>query len=960
MMIPLRLRALFSYLIQLKNLKSLNVIKQLKQLLFFLFISTTYISFSSLAEHATPFKNTANIYSIVQDKKGFIWLSGQNGLYRFSGSKVINFSNNKNDWPIPFNWINDISIKDEELIIPTETKGVWLFNTNTGVTTPIEIDSDSNTFYKAIHHKNSFYAISMAPQHLYRYEVATGETTILIKNIRNNTLLSSKNRVYFNDQEKLYYLDGTDNYQNIQNIEGITEKIVAAASTGNMVIIAGKRHLYSLSDGSVITKKEIPHPITAIAVSNNNKSVFTIDLSGTIIKRDLITLKTQHNTFPSVGVSRYSTLLHDNSGALWLLSDRGVQLLTENTVINHSAIFDTKYASLEAEVYSDQLYIGSYGKGVHTLSLFKHNHVNSVNSINKKLTKKALKVTDLLTVNDKLFIATFDGLWRFNKQTNQTNKIDLTTNNNKLSNLILLKLVHVNNLLYIATDDQGLIIYDLNKEKVIRHINKNSGLSSGEVIDILPLTNNNIWLATGSGVDLVNGQTKTVKNITTNTSAKFISLLKADGKIFAATKGDGIFVYNIQGQLLSHFAKGINFSFMSLIDGHIFASAKPGLYKIDPVNYQISMVTNTEKYSFTDTPLHFNDSILIANSLGVLELPKTTPLPFHPKVYISKTTVSGKSYLLNKTINITSENDVVTLDLASLDYRPGVTKKYRYTFNGNTWHKISGSQLTLTGLASGDYHIEIMATNSLGQWSDYKAYTEISVAFPWYWTPQIRLVYAVIIICIISLSVWLFYLRSKSIHHIHTILQSDIRNYGKTSMQIKRNLTLALSMLSENKISKSKNLLQQCLNELNEQQKSPDPNTLNGDLLTVAIPFLAEYLLRKYQTKLYFQFELNEDELEYELRSDLYRVVYEAITSAIIKGSGRNFKVVIQKFKSKIWLNISDDSQSFINFNSKVNLDISMYFIRQIANKYQGSVNTFNEQGNGSQLVLSLPITPNN
>jgi len=302
----------------------------------------------------------------------------------------------------------------------------------------------------------------------------------------------------------------------------------------------------------------------------------------------------------------------------------------------------------------------------------------------------------------------------------------------------------------------------------------------------------------------------------------------------------------------------------------------------------------------------------------------------------------------------------VTLDLASLDYRPGVPKQYRYTLNGNTWHNISGSQLTLTGLASGDYHIEIMATNSLGQWSKNKAYTEISVAFPWYWTPQIRLVYAVIIICIISLSVWLFYLRSKSIHHIHTILQSDIRNYGKTSMQIKRNLTLALSMLSENKISKSKNLLQQCLNELNEQQKSPDPNTLNGDLLTVAIPFLAEYLLRKYQTKLYFQFELNEDELEYELRSDLYRVVYEAITSAIVKGSGRNFKVVIQKFKSKIWLNISDDSQSFINFNSKVNLDISMYFIRQIANKYQGSVNTFNEQGNGSQLVLSLPITPNN
>ncbi|MBL4899330.1 MAG: hypothetical protein JKX76_06740 [Colwellia sp.] len=372
------------------------------------------------------------------------------------------------------------------------------------------------------------------------------------------------------------------------------------------------------------------------------------------------------------------------------------------------------------------------------------------------------------------------------------------------------------------------------------------------------------------------------------------------------------------------------------------------------------MLPSTEKHSFTDSPLLYNNSIFIANSLGILQLPKITKTSFHPKVYISKTTVSGKSYLLNKTINIASGNDVITLDLASLDYRPGVTKQFRYTLNSNTWHQISGNQLTLTGLASGDYYIEIMGTNSLGQWSDYKAYTEISVAFPWYWTPQIRLVYAVTIFFIVCLSAWLLYLRSKSINHIHNILQNDIKNCGETSLQIKRNLTVALALLTENKINKSKYLLQQCVDELNDQQKSPEPNSLNGNLLTVAIPFLAEYLQSKYQTKLSFQFDINESDLNYELRADLYKVVFEAITSAILKGSGRNFKVVIQKFKAKIWLNISDDNQSFINFNSKINMDLSMYYIRQIAKKHKGSINTFKEQNNGSQLVLSLPIIRNN
>lgn len=956
----LPLKALFSYLIQLHNFHCKTIVKQLNPLLFLLLLSTVFISFSSLAKQTDPLESAANIYSIVQDKKDFIWLSGQNGLYRFNGSEIINFSNNKKDWPIPLNWINSLSIKDDQLILSTETKGLWSFNTNTGATTPIKIKSKSKTFYNAINHKNSIYAISRTPQHLYRYEIATGETTILMKNINNDTLLSSENRIYFNDNKKLYYIDSTYSNNKIQYVTNINDDIVAATSIEDSVIIASKNNLFKFSDTSAITKEKTLSPISAIAIGNNNKFVFTVDISGTIIKRELTTLKKHQHTFPAVEKLRYQDLLHDRSGVLWLVSNRGVQRLTENTVKNHPAIFDTKYSSLETEIYDDQLYIGSYGKGVHTLSLLKKGQIDAVKKINKKLTRKGLKIIDLLSVGDNLFIATFDGLWRYNNKTNQTSKIDLRINDSAFNKSILLKLVYVNNLLYIATDEQGLIIYDIDKELVLKHIDTTAGLSSGEVIGILPLASGDLWLATGSGIDIIRNNTNTVKTIMSQTSAKFISLLQADGKIFATTNGDGVFVYNQQGQLLTHFAKGINFGHMSLIGQNIFASAKPALYEINPKNYQISMITNTEKYSFTDTPLLYNNSIYIANTMGILQLPKIIKSPFHPKVYISKTTVSGKSYLLNKAINIANDNDVITLDLASLDYRPGVSKQYRYTLNGNTWHQISGNQLTLTGLASGNYHIEIMATNSLGQWSNYKAYTEISVAFPWYWTPQIRVVYAVALFFILCFSVWLFYLHSKSIRHVHNILQNDISNYGKTSMQVKRNLTVALALLTENKISKSKMLLQQCVDELNEQQKSPEPNSLNGNSLTVAIPFLAEYLQSKYQTTLSFQFDVNESELEYELRADLYRVVFEAITSAILKGSGRNFKVVIQKFKTKIWLNISDDNQSFINFNSKINIDLSMYYIRQIANKHKGTINTFNEQGNGSQLVLSLPITRNN
>ncbi len=112
----------------------------------------------------------------------------------------------------------------------------------------------------------------------------------------------------------------------------------------------------------------------------------------------------------------------------------------------------------------------------------------------------------------------------------------------------------------------------------------------------------------------------------------------------------------------------------------------------------------------------------------------------------------------------------------------------------------------------------------------------------------------------------------------------------------------------------------------------------------------------KYQVNLTYQLNISDDTLRYELQADLYRVVFEAVTSVVLKDSGRNFKVVLQIFKNKIWLNIYDDCQGFSHFDSKINFDISMYYIRQIAKKHNGSINTFKEQDDGSQLVLSLPL----
>ena len=959
MTLTMPLQALFNYIKKLLS-NSYNNLKQPCPLLFLLF-TTLFLSNAANSEQNQPLINASNIYSIVQDNKDFIWLAGQNGLHRFDGKQTVTFSNNKENWALPFNWINNISLKNEQLVLATETKGIWLFHTGTGKSEKINFQTNSQTFYRAIYHNNSYYAISMAPQNLYRYDLTTGLTSLIKANINNNLLNATKKRVYFNDGEILHYLK-TNDKGSIDKVHtaNINERIMSSASSLSTGIFVSKNKLFTVNDDGIIKQEETSAEISTISKSNDSESFILVNTSGQIEKRNILSLKKIKTSFPSVDKGKYLTITQDSSGAIWLLNNRIIKVITQEKIKNQAVTFNTRTSSFETEVYQGELYLGSYGAGVHILSTSSKNNTNAAININKYLRHKSLNVSDLLSVKDDLFIATFSGLWRYNKQRKITEKIELWPEPNPLNNIIFLKLYHQGNLLYIATDSNGLIVYDISKETVIKHITKLDGLSSGEVIDVLSVPNGDTWLATASGIDVINSDTNTIKNITKSQNTKFISLLRADNKIFVTTKGSGILVFDQQGNLLSRILMGVNFSYMSIVGDEIYASAKPALYRINPTNYQASIVHGTEKLIFTDDPTYYKNTLFVANTIGVLQLPIMPSETYHPKVYISKTTISGKSYLLNKSINISSSNDVITLDLASLDYRPGIKKQFRYRLNNSNWNHINDNQITLTGLASGSYHIEIMATNSLGQWSDFKAYTEINVAFPWYWTPKVRFIYAALFFGVISLVAWLLYLRSKSISHIHEILERDINNFNKTSLQVKRNLTLGRELIKKGELEKCNELLTSSIIQLESDISSTEPNSLDGKPLSLAIPFLGEYLKNKHQINLTYQLSVDENTLAYELQADLYRTIFEAISYAVIKGNGRNFKVILQTFKGKVWLNIYDDDESFIHFNSKVNFDISMYYIRQIANKYKGSINTFNEQNHGSQLVLSLPLNPHN
>jgi ligand-binding sensor domain-containing protein len=902
-----------------------------------LVLSLLCLSFLSHANNPSSFKTLSNVNKILQDKDGFIWLAGQQGLTRVDANSNITFSLSNQEWPLPYSWIHNMSLIDDKLLLATETHGLWLFHTQTGTVTKIPVDTPRQNHFDAVMFKDQYYI--NAPDKLYRYNPSTKETNIIESNISIDHLVHNHKHLYIANEDGLFQLK--DN--RLVNI--LNEPITALKAISNAVIAITTNNIYRFSDDGTISNIKHNETIYGLTKASNSDDFFTINKKNTITKYNGLTLSTISHHYGQSKTVRIRDMFHDDSGVLWLVSNQGVEQVNENYIINHKIIFDIPNNANEIKFFDNEIIIGSYGAGLQNFlkPIFKPD-------VNAGFTKKGLKIFDAIEVNSNLYIASFDGLWRYDKNQEKVTKLNI------IADQLVLKLKHKNNLLYIATNDDGLYIYDLKSKNITNHIDVTKGLLSPEIIDVLPLSNGKLWIANSRHISIYQRASNVLTTIKSPNKSKVVSFVLADNKIFASTLGDGILVFNQQGDLLAQLYKDHSFTEMITINGDVWVSGQPGLYRISPKNYQVTMIENTQQYSFVSSMLVKDDTLYAIHYSGILALDLSEQKQFNPNVIISKTTISGKASLLNKSIEIESGNDVVTLDLASLDYRPGLAKKYQYRINNSQWQQISNNQLTLTGLASGHYDVEIMATNSLGHWSDVKAYTEIDVAYPWYWTIELKILYIILALFIVLLIAWLLFLRAKSISNIHNLLKDDMKNCGRIMKTIQRNLQLTSTSLASNEIEQSKQLIEKSLVMLKESLDSQEPDSLAGKDLSVAIPYLADYIHSKYEVKLHCSIDDKVDSLHYELKSDIYKVIFEALISAIFKSEAQNFNLTLQEVKKKLWLSINSDNDSFNQLNSRINFDLASYTIRQITNKHHASLNTFDNDDGSSQLVISFPL----
>ncbi len=896
------------------------------------------LSVSANSHEFNELNTIGNITDIHQDNESYIWLSTIDGLSRYDGKELLKFSTNEITWKTPFSWVNSIEPFQDKIIVSSAVNGLFLFDPQTGTSSEIELpeyiqNPDHATYFKGYIYFENRDAI-------YRYNLTSLETTLIKDDVDLFGMQATNDNLYILSRIGICHL-ANDKFNNI-----FPNQVDTFTSVNNNLIFQHEGQLLSMIDTRVVAKTDVSD-IQSLASGASNSSVLAITSNGDVLKFSSTDMSVIPSQFTNIGKQLITKTFYDRSGALWIYSNLGLSRHYEKTISNTEYIFDIKDNSNELMLVNGELLIGSYGNGLQTLTPQPWFDPK----MNNSLSPRARYTTGMLRHKDTIIFGTLDGVWQYQLGDSAASRLPLPKNED-----IVLALRADEDNLYIGTNFKGLKIYNWQSQQVTQRINKQHGLYNLEVIDVLPQTNGDIWFATANGLEIYQKGTNDVRQLSVNLGIKFISLAEANNKIYAFSMGGGVYVFNKQGDVLSIMGKGINFSRSLIIGDDIWTTTTSGIYRIDTKSDSLAVVLGTESYSFSGLPVYHNNKVYGWHTRGYVEIDHAENAVFNAPIRISKTSVSGIEQLNNERILLSSAKDVVSLNVASLDYRSNANKKFKYRIDDSIWTPIQGNQITLAGLSSGEYVVEVKGTNSQGQWSSYVAYTNIAVAYPWYWTPQVRVIYLLLVVIFVILSIWLILLRARSISSVYKVLDEDLKTRGLLSNNLERNINVSLRMLHEGDQEKAIKLLTDSAQLISNNKIKDEPRSLNNQSLSGGLEYLVDFWQVNYAIKVRVKTDYPVDTLTQSIQQSIYRIIYHAIDSALSHSRSDTFMVSIQPFNQKLWLKIEDDNDYFSDFDSKVDFNIAMYTIRKIATQHDAKVNAYKTGDNNSQLTVSFNL----
>ncbi len=700
------------------------------------------------------------IEDFFQDKKGFLWISTQDGISRFNGYEFENFYSNPFDsTTILSNYIIGMSNWNKDSICFTTRIGVSIFDpiSKKFKNFPFALKNDKIGSITSSIVINDDSLLITASKGLFGIKITKAGSTITNYNFNKEI----KKVVFF--KEKVFFVSDSTLYEIKNNIfkpiQKFKQKIVSVFSDNSGISISFKDNFIHLDENFSSKNKFLFPARVNDCLFLNDKYWLATQEHGIIIydPADRKSLKKHLNEKKNISLlsDEIKCVFKDSFGIIWIGTNSGINKvdLSKQQFLHYKASQHSPESSDNTWSFweNDTLLISGYDNGVQVLK--KNTNTRQWIPFNGL-------ILDITEFNDNILLATSKGVYSLTNIDSSyaidSLSFDVSYNGNQD---IVFKFLKTNQKLllgslnYLSLYDENLILRQRWKFKNIR--------------DFTELNNEIYFTAYPTGIyRIINVNNPKKTEIITKPLKEVEHLLSLsigksqDNNVWLGLYGGGLIKYNTKNLKTEHYStkNGLpNNTIYSIITSgnNIWFSTNGGLSKFNLKNKEFENYTTSDgiqSLEFNSGAAYINNKKQIyfggINGYNIVNTNKENINTVPPKLHISSVFYDGQDLLNYDSKNISFENNskVVTIPhkknnfeivVNALHYTSPGENLFKTKLEGwqNKWQTVKGKRsFRFNNLNEGEYNFIIKSANSDGIWNTNEKNIKIIIKPPFYLT----------------------------------------------------------------------------------------------------------------------------------------------------------------------------------------------------------------------------------
>lgn len=735
-------------------------------------------------------------YLINQDAKGFMWIGTDNGVVRFDGKKFTVIDNElgltdkeilmalpySEQYVLNIPLLNNISYwKNGKVITPSQNKTLKIISNHTQnistvdkVTQKAWIADNINYGYLYRIDKDTVKKIkvnSVSPFHL----AGVVNNIIYITSFKAQehratqfSKYNAENKVItpFKFADKLI-----ENYFKVNNVVNI--KVSDDAKYAVFTFKTNQIEAFRIKGNKLYKIASLPAETTIrrLKIDRNNHLWVTLN-SGVRYWGHLARLTDTSQAFTLIESITLNDVFVDKDDNIWFTTEqKGLCFISARHWANAKLIHELKIPQHPAKCVTGDgkstVIIGHSGKSCFTYIK------NGKSKMYTLPSSSPIGVRQVLKKGNQVFLVS-QALFTFNDHNEKLNFKQLTRDR------AIKDIVFYDNKNLLLAENSNLSIIKINKENTEKSSLKELFKRRATAVCVLP--NKSIMIGTPNGLFIkktLYAATFKMKNkIFASANITAIKLGRGEN-ILVGTNAQGLYRYNYEtGKIFTiNFSGGKNTRFVRDIysqnDSIFWVSTDNGIYRI---NFNSTMtIKGISNYTFFDgLPSNNaaavyvqNDTAYVATDagVGILLLNSKLHQLAIPKLWLNYISFNDSViHFPQRQVDLNHTQNNIQLSLSAIAYENIGNIKYIYRLKGlsNKWVETENQEVSFSGLAPGNYQLEVYAINVNGKRSTKPLLLSI-IVHPAFWqTGWFKAIIYLLVILVLSLGIYWFVITSKN------------------------------------------------------------------------------------------------------------------------------------------------------------------------------------------------------